>query len=301
MIHRIISIIALSLLSAPFAGAQVTFTDCSNSVKPFAEIGFGKAYSTSSDIAGLRTDKSSSNTFGVEYRHRFWKHHNLSLGINAGVGYSIGSMTLKADEISFDYAAGPDADMDGDSYQRYTLLGDMSQKITLSELAVPVYVDINWQLSKRFSLYAEAGMGFRFSSSAKAKDITGTCDVYGIYPKYANLKIDDEWLNDFGNHSLSGATAEKPQQNSFTMNLRAGGGFRVWIYGPVSLECGVNYNIGLTNRLKSESFADGAATAENAPMTYTVDSGRKIKSLTSALNKSKLSNLNLNIGLIFSF
>lgn len=295
------SIMASILLCAPVAGVHAAAPDGKHSVKINANIGLGSAYSISSGIDDLKSDKSGSNTFGIDYRYRFWKGGNLSLGINAGLAYSTGSMTLGVDNMSFNYSAGADADMDGDAYQRYTTIRDMSQKVSLSEFGVPVYVDFNWQFSQRFALYVEAGLGFRFSTSATVNDLTGTCDVYGIYPKYDNLKMDDEWLNDFGEHSLSKATIAEPKQNSMTMHLRAGAGFRVWIYGPVSLECGVNYNYGLMNRLKVDSYSSGATTPGNAPMTYTVAGGRNIKVLSSGLDKSKLSNLNLHIGLIFSF
>lgn len=295
------TIISLSLVCVPFAGAQTVKPSTKHSVKPNVGIGLGKAYSTSSSVAGIEVDKSSSTSFRVDYRYQFWQKYNLSLGINVGLSYSTGSMTLKADNLSFDYTADAAADMDGDTYQRHTTIRDMSQKVSLGEFGVPVYVDFNWQIVNRFAIYAEAGLGFRFSTTAKVKDVTGTCDVYGIYPKYDNLKMDDEWLNDFGDHSLSGTSVDKPQQNPFTMNLRVGAGFRIWIAGPLSIECGVNYNYGFMNRLKSGPYTDGNTNTENAPMTYTLADGRNLKASSLALGKSRLSNLNATIGLIFSF
>ena len=295
------SIIVLSSLCTPMAGAQNKDRDYKYSVKINGGIGIGNAYSVSTSNAGVDVGKSCVNTFGADFRYRLWKHGRTSLGINAGVSYSTTDITLKADNLTFDYTAGSDADMDGDTYQRYTTINGMSQKVSLGEFVVPIYVDLNWQLSQRFSLYVEAGLGFRFSTSAKVNDVDGVCDVYGIYPKYGNLKIDDEWLNDFGDHSLAGVTVANPQQNSLTMALRGGAGFRVWVYGPLSFECGVAYNYGLLNRLKPGAFSVGSITANDAPMSYTVGGGREMKSLSSTLDKNKLANLNLNIGLIFSF
>lgn len=289
------------LLSVPLAGAQSQAPDTKYSFKANTNIGLGSAYSASSAVSSVDLDKSSNTSFGVDFRYRFWKKNDLSLGINAGLGYAVGSQTIKIDNLKFNYAAGADADMDGDTYQRYTEVSDASQKVSLGDFTVPVYVDFNWQFSQRFSLYANAGLTFRFSTTTKPKDLLGDCCAYGIYPKYDNLKMDDEWLNDFGDHSLLGASVEKPKQNSFTMSVMGGAGLRIWIYGPLSFECGLNYHYGFSNRLKYSNFAAGVVTVENAPVTYTVADGRKVKSFASAFNKDKLSLLSLNFGLIFRF
>lgn len=289
------------LLCAPGAGAQDTGRDGNFAIKANANIGLGNAYTATSAVDGAKLDKSGNSSYEVDFHYRFWQNRNLSLGINAGLGYATGSQTITIDGMKFNYTAGADADMDGDTYQRYTEIGKASQKVSLGELIVPVYVDFNWQFCRRVSLYVNAGVNFRVSASAKIKDVTGNCDVYGIYPKYDNLKMDDEWLNDFGDHSLAGASADKVKQNGGTISLRGGAGLRVWLYGPLSLECGVNYEYGVINQLKSGSFSADNVTAETAPVTYTVAEGRKVKSFSSVLSTDKLSNLSLNLGLIFSF
>lgn len=301
MRHQILTAATVLLLCAPAAGAQSQAPDAKYSVKANTNIGLGGAYSASSAVSGVNLDKSAYTGFGVDFRYRFWHKHGLSLGINGGVGYAVGSQTVKVDDLKFNYTAGAEADMDGDTYQRYTEVSDASQKVSLGELVIPVYVDFNWQFSRRVSLYVDAGLSLCVSTMAKARDVTGRCNVYGVYPKYGNLKMDDDWLNDFGDHTLSGAAVEKPQQNSFTMSVGGGAGLRVWIYGPLSFECGVKYDYGFISRLKSGNFSGGTVNADNAPVTYTVEQGRVVKSFASALGKDKLSVLSLNLGLIFSF
>lgn len=289
------------LLCAPIVGAQSQAPDSKYSIKANTNIGLGNAYTVSSAVNGVALDKSNDTSFGVDFRYRFWQKNNLSCGINVGLGYAVGNQTVKIDNLKFNYSAGTDADMDGDTHQRFTEVTDASQKVSLGNFLIPVYVDFNWQFSHRVSLYANTGFAFRFSTTTKAKDLKGSCSAYGIYPKYDNLKMDDEWLNDFGDHSLSGASVEEPQQNSLTMSVMGGVGLRVWIYGPLSFECGLNYHYGFINRLKSGNFADGSVTADNAPVTYTVVNGRTVKSFSSAFNNNNLSILSLNLGLIFSF
>ena len=301
MKHQIFTIAAMLLLCTPLVGAQSQVPESKYSIKAYTNIGLGNAYTVSSAVNGVALDKSSDTSFGVDFRYRFWQKNNLSCGINAGLGYAVGNQTVKIDNLKFNYAAGADADMDGDTYLRYTELSKARQKVSLGELAIPMYVDFNWQFSQRVSLYANTGLTFRFSTMARANDVTGSCNIYGIYPKYDNLKMDDEWLNDFGDHSLSGASVEKPQQNSLTMGVMGGAGLRIWIYGQLLFECGLNYHYGFMNRLKSGNFADGSVTADNALVTYTVANGRTVKSFSSAFNKNKLSILSLNLGLILSF
>lgn len=294
------AIISASLLCVPLAGAQTASPDSKFSIKASAGIGLGNAYSASSDLPGVSLTGSSANTFGVDFRYRFWQHDNLSLGLNAGVAYSIGSQSLKASGLSFNYAAGADADMDGDTYQRHTSVEDMTQQINTGEFGIPVYVDLNWQLSKRFAIFADAGLGFMFSTSATIKNLDGRCTAYGVYPQYGNLKIDDECMNDFGESTLSGAATDNPQQNSFCLNLRAGAGIRVWLFGPLSLECGIGYNHGFMDRLKTGGMGTGNISEQQAPVSYTVAEGRRVKPLSNALTSDHLSNLNLRVGLIFS-
>ncbi len=293
---------AALMLCAPLAGAQASRPDGKYSVKAHTGIGLGKAYSASSAIEGVSLEKASDNSVGVDFRYRFWKKEKLSLGLNAGLDYSWGSQSLRASDLDFNYTAGPDADMDGDSYRRFTTIKGLTQDISLADIGIPVYVDFNWQICDRVSIFAQAGIALRFSTTAKIKgDVSGNCSVYGIYPQYDNLKIDEEWLNDFGDSHLYGTPVDKPAQNAFTMSIGAGAGARLWLVGPLSLECGISYDYGLMNRLKAAPFAVGDATAESAPMTYTCASGRQLKALSSALSSDKLSKLRLNIGLIFTF
>lgn len=300
-ISSLISLLSLLMLCTYPATAQINRSDSKFSIKANANVSLGNAYSASSDINGVDIDKSGSTEFGLDFRYRFWKQANFSLGLNAGVGYATGSQTIIADELNFTYTAGPEADIDGESYQRYTELSRISQKISLGELVVPVYLDFNWQFSKRVSLYANAGLSFRISTSASVKETNGDSYVYGIYPKYHNLKIDDEWMNDFGHGLLSDVITDNPKQNSFTMSVKGGAGLRLWIAGPLSLECGVNYNYGFMNRLEGDKISTGNITEDMAPMTYNVSEGRKIKSLSGAFGINRLSALSLNIGVIVNF
>lgn len=300
-ISPLISLLSLLMLCTYPATAQINRPDTKFSIKANANVGLGDAYSASSDINGVGLDKSGSTEFGLDFRYRFWKLGDFSLGFNTGVGYATGNQTIYADELNFNYKAGPEADIDGDSYQRYTELSRISQKISLGELVVPVYLDFNWQFSKRVSLYANAGLSFRISTSASVKETSGDSYVYGIYPKYDNLKIDDEWMNDFGHGLLTNVVTDTPKQNSFTMSVKGGAGLRLWIAGPLSLECGVNYNYGFMNRLEGDKISTGDITEDMAAMTYNVSEGRKIRSFSGALSGNKLSALSLNIGVIVNF
>lgn len=297
-----IAIIAAAiLLCAPLAGAQASRPDGKYSLKAHVGIGLGNAYTATTAVDGVALDKSSNSTAGVDFRFRFWQKENLSLGVNGGLAYSWGNQKFIARDLSFHYDTTGEADVDGDSYRRYTTIENMAQEVQLGELDIPLYVDFNWQFCERVSLYAQAGIALRFSTLAKVKSTTGKCSVYGRYPQYGDLKIDDEWLNDFGTTTLDGARTYKPAQNTFTMSVGAGAGLRVWLYGPLSFECGVNYDYSLINRLKSASFATGKVTAGTAPLTYTSLNGRYVRPLTSAISSDKLSNVSLNLALIFEF
>lgn len=272
------------------------------SIKLSADIGLGDAYSIEPAEGSGMNAKSNSNSFNAVFGYRAWTHGRLSLGVNGGLSYSTGSQTLSVNEMEFDYMAPATADMDNETYRRYTTVRDARQKISVSEIGIPIYVDLDIKLHKRLSVYALVGVRPQISISSKTSSLEGQCDVYGVYPQYGNLKIDDASINDFGNRPLDKEMAESPDASSFMFNLMAGAGLRVWLAGPISLECGIGYEHGFTDRFKCDgSDLSQNITAENAPVTYTVEGGRKVRPFTSYLKKDRLSGLSLSIGLIYRF
>ena len=287
---------ALLATGALSAHAQGNALDSRFSVKAHGEIGIGRALNMETSQAGV-SGKSSMNSVGVDFGYTFWQHNGMSLSVNAGLDYDMISVKQTLGSMKYDYAAGADADMDGDSYRRYYELSGLSQKTAAEYLSIPVYVNFTYRFNEWIGVYANLGVKPGFKTGGSIKSFSGNVYSYGIYPQYDNLMMDDEWLNDFGNRGLTESQADAPEVSGFNMSILAGAGIEAKIYGPLYAAVGVNYNAGLTNVFKSGTEA-GASTPL---VSYTVAQGQRARSLTSMIGKSKISHAGVNIALIYRF
>lgn len=271
-------------------------------VKAYGDIGLGKAMSISAGLPGM-TDKSSANAFGVDFGYTFWRHGGNTLEVNAGLGYTISSAIYTLDGMSYNYSAHASADMDGDPYERYTTLGDVRQKVTQGYLNIPIYLQYQYRCTEWLGVYADLGLGFGIKCSGKAGDVTGTAYSYGVYPEYNDLMIDAPYLNDFGETSLETAMVGKAAFKGFQASVIVGAGLEFYVAKPVSIELGIRYNPALTDIYKKgfEIASSGKVDSSTAPLTYTVADGQRMKALSDYALKSKLSPLQLHIGLNFRF
>ncbi len=269
-------------------------------IKANAQIGLGDVLSITSDINGL-TGKSSGDEYGVDFGWRFWHKDRHSLEINIGVGYSGISTRLSVGELNYNYSAPAYADMDGESYQRFTEITDLNQKCRVSRLTVPLYFSYGFRCAKVLRLHADLGVRFGLKSSAKLTESSGQAYTYGVYPQYDNLMINAEYMNDFGNRDVTENETKTPDVSAMTVSLLGGIGAEFTIYGPLSADLSLRYDAGFSNIYNHRILNKTGFTAESAPLTYAVNEGTKVKCLTDYLSSSKLSQCSLNISLIYRF
>lgn len=297
--YRKIIYIGIALL-APMSGMAQTQKASRFAIKAHANIGMGDAMNAKSSLEGLSTN-TNADEYGVDFGWRFWQKGRNSLEVNIGLGLNPVSTKLDIAKMNYSYAAPSVADMDGESYVRYTELSDLSQKVNVSRLSLPIYLSYAFNCTKWLSVHADLGVKLGFKTSSKLSDVGGGSYCYGIYPQYNNLLIDADYMNDFGRRELSEASYEAPEVSALTTSLLAGAGLEFNIYGPLSADISVHYDAGFSNLYKTQTDAGKAFTAESAPLTYTVNDGSRIKSLTNYISESKLSYLSLGISLIYRF
>lgn len=288
---------------ALFSQSTVWAQDSSSgklAIKLHANVGLNDPIKTEFSIPDV-SHKSSSNEFGIDFGWTFWQHKNHRLELNAGLGYSASSLTLGMDNLSYDYAAPATADMDGDPYIRFYDLHDIEQKTELGRLTVPVYLSYAYRCNRWLTFHLDLGVSLGFKVSSKISDCSGTGYSYGIYPQYDNLRIEDSYLNEFGSKTFTSDNVSIPQANGFSCSFLAGLGAEFRIYGPISADLSVRYNGGLTNLYKPYITDMTEYTDQNSPVTYTVEDGEQMKSLTDYLKSSKLSQIGINISLIYRF
>lgn len=272
-------------------------------VMPHYDLSLGKPFSA--ELFGNKIHTLMSATeFGVDLAYMFPSKSRFKVGVGVGVGYSAGKIDYSADKLEYYYDAAPDADMDGDSYERHYTVDGLRQKAKLNYFTVPVYVDLEYRLMRRVALFLDLGAKAYINAGSKISDTQGEATAYGVYPEYDNLVIDDPAMNAFGTVNLNSVPSGDNPIESFTASAFANVGVRVKITGPLSAQVAVGYEMGLIKNVKSQvdrELPSGYTTEADAPVTYTVDGGTAVRNLSSFTEGIKRQGLKFSIGLIYSF
>ena len=272
-------------------------------VRPYADISMGGLFKV--DAPDGINSSSSGMSLGVDLGYVIPSRGKVKVGIFTGFGMSTGKVDLDAASINYFYEAGPAADMDADSYIRHYELSDVKQSIKMSHFTIPLYADIELRASRRFSVYAQAGIKAYFNAGSKIDKYTGSVYSYGVYPQYDNLRLDDAWLNGFGDGELSvDQIHDDGLFKGFSADLLLGLGVRVKIYGPLSLDLGLSYMNPLIDRIDSKglsSLPSGSVAESDAPVTYTVAGGTISSNPLSNYCDIKSNPLRIKAGLTFRF
>ena len=216
--------------------------------------------------------------------------------------------------IDLDYSIGscsiPNVtDLDGDKYDRIYKGLNVSQTLKLTELTIPVYADVEFNLASGLSLYGDLGLRFNFNMSSsidlgsvKVGEISGYYGDYGI-------TLGGEWTN-ADNKSYEGFTNKQIDLKSeiddtsegvsgMTFDVISGAGLRYNIPNtPLAIDLGLKFQLGLSEMLKHEGTSKFSIKYDRKDEFSGVE---RISSLTDMLTSVKRNALALNIGLIFKF
>lgn len=294
--------IILSLISIVAAAGATDAAAQRWAIKGYDNISLGKAMSITEAQPG-QTSKSSANSFGLDFGYTFWRSGLNSLEVNVGVGYSFSTATFQLPAMNYHYAAGPEADEDGNSYVRYYELSNLKQKSTVGYFNVPIYLEYQIKPLRWLGIWAQAGVNLGFRTSNKVGTTTGTAYAYGIFPEYDDLLIDEPYLDDFGTRDLVGARKGDMPVKGFAASVLCGAGLEFYAYEPVSFVVGVRYQAGLTQVFNGgyDVKQPGDYSADSAPVTYTVADGTVVRSLADYTTKSRFSPFSLHLGINVRF
>lgn len=273
-------------------------------IKPNVNISLGKVFSIN-DNSPLIDIASSSLELGIDVGYSIPMKSKLKIAVFTGVGYATGNINMDVGNLNYHYSAPASADMDEDTYVRYYEISNLKQHISLSHITVPLYADFSYKFHKYISGFVQLGVKAYFNMSSKVSSFTGNMYAYGLYPQYKDLIIDAPYMNDFGYSEISGNMESNPQFKGTSFDALMGLGVRANIWGPISIEAGVNYQLGLTEIIGANPnpniLRDGLVTEAEAFATYTVANGTRIHSLIDYMGKIKRNSLKLNVGIIFKF
>ena len=275
-------------------------------IKPHVDISMGGYYELKGTKVPYLGMKSKDVTFGFDVGYTFPSKSIVRTGIYTGIALSSSEVNYAIDNLNYKYNAGPNLDVDGDSYTRYYQVRNMKQDINLKTLVVPVYLDLDFLISKYFSAYLNVGAKAYINLS---NTVSSNLDVYkyGVYPSYGNLRIDETWLNNFGQEQLG----NESQQRNFvketnSLDAFVGGGFRVLLYRQLYFDLGFNYQMTVYNTPismpnENVSLQPYGGTTKFPLIEYLPEGKERIHSITSNFEGLKRKAFKLNIGLMIKF
>ena len=204
--------------------------------------------------------------------------------------------------MSYSYDASASADMDGNTYIRFCDVSGFDQSLKLDYVTVPVYLQYSYGVTDWFRVHALAGVKMGFNVGTFISGCEGSVTSYGVYPQYDDLIIKENYLNDFGNVNFSSDQCGNAASNAFQAWGLFGAGVDFRIFGPLWIDLGVRYNIGLCDVFKKGSELRGDKLNDaTAPVTYTVARGTRVRALSGYITKGALNPLTLNVGLSVNF
>ena len=256
--------------------------------------------------------KSTGTSFGLDFGIGVLSKRRISLSVYTGLGLSMSSLKLLY--TNSNYSFNTNADVDGDNYVRHYQDLTLSQKVKMNELNIPLYLDLNINLVKSLSLYIDLGARFDANIGHKVNDTEGSAYVYGIYPDYDNLRMDEHWkdaagnpYNGFGHRQFDSTdllSSDVIDVNGFTICGMGGFGLRYNLPRiPLSIETGMSFVMGLTNLIETTNIAN---VGNNTPIVYNTISGKStstehVHNLTEMMNSIKRQQIRISIGLIYKF
>ena len=279
-------------------------------IMPYYEMSLMDPYEVTSTSEDVLT-KSSMQEVGLKFRRVFPRKSNVKWGFCWGVGYSMSTIDLDLESTSYYYrTSNQNADIDGDLYDRHYNIKNVHQSVDLSQVVVPIALNMECKIGKRFSLDFEAGVKGYMTLKGETKEFSLDQDVYGQYPNYNNMILDGSWgFNNFGQSSLGMSNLINPEleTNTFMVDAFGGMGMSLKLFGPLSISAGVKYQYGILKPFKDNlveaplPFNNGHINEGQALVHYNIYEGDKTNGLMGATQEIKRAALLLNVGLNFKF
>lgn len=218
-------------------------------LKAHYDIGLGNSLSLGNN-SFFNKNSSKSGSFGVDVGYIFPSEHKIKIGVFTGLGLLNYSLDLSKQLESYEFNV--DKDIDGDSYNRTYKTVSLAQSTKIKEFSIPIYADFDWRFSKWVSFYVDLGLKLNLNISTNVAEFDGSVEeVYGIYSRYGDLRLDKSWGYEGFTDNLKFTKDNLSNNESyisvkkFAPDLMLGAGFRVNIpRTPLAVDLGIGYQMG---------------------------------------------------------
>lgn len=285
--------------------------------KPHFDMSFGDCYiiEMPSKNDGWNTT-STTKSFGADWGYIFPSGKNTKCGFFFGAALrNTNVLSSTISNLSYKYETSQDVDKD--KYMRHYTLKDIKYHTTISELGIPLYLDIDKRFNQRLSVYCDFGakvyLELKPRTSFEAKyTTTGTYEQYGGVEFNAN-SFDGYILNGFVEdktiHRVNIYDYESELPFEYSVDVFAGLGLRLRVYKDLYVDLGYSYQMNIIDSHDWKSTIDLKDESNNKPITYTIDNivngeaqgTENVKSVTNFYSDVKRHAYQLNMGIMFRF
>ena len=290
---------------------SIKYDPMSMRIKPHYNLGaimpYGKYFES-----GLLMSRAVYNEVGIDFGYVIPSMNRFQLGVYLGLGYAASGMRFSIDSLDFHYNAGAEADIDGDEYTRYYAMRDMTQRLKIKDLTVPLYVDFNVHINDRISVYADLGIKNYLNLTSSLSGVKGSYSTWGVYPQYSDLMLDhNTGLGQFvpeGTAFSAQLTTNKLAMRRYSMDLLTALGVRVKLkdeqFFPLYFDFSLGYQYSLLAPYKNKDFRvlpSGEVSVDEALVTYTTANGELITPFVDFVSNLRRKMFTFNFSIIYKF
>ncbi len=170
---------------------------------------YGMTYNSRYDIrsaSDFTKKESSGKEAGVDLGFSFSVGRGFRFGLFTGAAASLSTMNLSADNITYEYATNDEAGLE---YTRNYNIKSAAQDVKFMDVAVPLYMNLNFRIARGVSLYFDLGgrAYFNLMADVSPMELNGS-----IISKYT-AKTDNETFNISTNEFLSPKAFEREKMD----------------------------------------------------------------------------------------
>ena len=276
-------------------------------IKLHYDLGLGDEFKIEGTDA-MTSQKTSSNSFGMDFGYSIPSDSSFKTAFFLGVGLTQSKIDLSYQNRDYNYTS--KEDVDGDTYIRHYENLDLKQTAKLTSLSIPLYMDFSYNFNKLFSAYLDFGIRLNYDLNHKIDDTKGSAYVYGIYPSYNNLRLDEYWgYNGFGEHTYDNTyllNDEMQGVESLTFDLMGSAGLRFNIPSTsLAIDLGFNYVYGIKDLITQQELQIAGQGNAQSSFVYNSISGlnstEHLRNIFEVITKARCQSMKLSLGLIYKF
>lgn len=273
-------------------------------LRPHVDFSMGDYYQLDTSNEEME-NSSSSMGVGLDIGYVFPSSKKLKWGLFTGVGIQKTKIKSEIQTMEFEVKHGSEADEDGDSYMRQYEMNDTRYTMSVNELYVPLYLDLEYRFNKYFSMYMDLGAKGYMCLGNPTTEFSTRYTAQGKYEKYGGLILDHQsGINGFvSDEALILDNVSTGKFYDYVVDAFVGLGVRVCLYKSLYFDLGGYYQ----HSLLKEYNCSGNVSVSNpyntlsSPISYTVRDGEQVKDITEFYSGISKKNFMLNIGLMLKF